>query len=124
MSDLVIQMLLMASRIYISSFRPVHLKGNVNDQPDSKCAYLCNAQRTKSWFKIESINGMDTKTTMQYDSDVEECTDHVVMTDENPGVEREALKLINKFPYDETVKQTLLYVITSDSVTGLRIEKL
>jgi hypothetical protein len=31
---------------------------------------------------------------------------------------------MSKFPYDESVKQTLLYVITSDTVSGLRIEAL
>jgi hypothetical protein len=67
---------------------------------------------------------MDTETPMQYDSDIKNALITVVMTDENPGVRREALKLMNKFPYDETMKQTLLYVITNDTVSGLRIEAL
>jgi len=67
---------------------------------------------------------MDTEAPMQYDQDVKDALITVVMTDENPGVRREALKLMSKFPYDETVKQTLLYVITNDTVSGLRIEAL
>ena len=46
------------------------------------------------------------------------------MKDENPGVRREALKMMSKIPFDENVKQALLYVITNDSVSGLRIEAL
>ena len=48
----------------------------------------------------------------------------VVMTDENPGVRREALKLISQISLDESVKQTLLYVISNDTSSGLRIEAL
>jgi len=67
---------------------------------------------------------MDTETPVQYDSDVKNALITVVMTDENPGVRREALKLMGKFQYDESIKQTLIYVITNDTVSGLRIEAL
>jgi hypothetical protein len=74
--------------------------------------------------RLNSINAMDTEVPIHYDQDVRNALITVVMTDENPGVRREALKLISKFPYDESVKQTLLYVITKDTVSGLRIEAL
>jgi hypothetical protein len=104
--------------------RPVHLKGNVNDpQIQSVLTYaMLNEQNPGS--RLNSINAMDTETPTQYDSDVKNALITVVMIDENPGVRREALKLMNKFPYDETMKQTLLYVITNDTVSGLRIEAL
>jgi hypothetical protein len=104
--------------------RPVHLKGNVNDtQIQSVLTYaMLNEQNPGS--RLNSINAMDTETPMQYDSDVKNALITVVMTDENPGVRREALKLMSKFPYDETMKETLLYVITNDTVSGLRIEAL
>ena len=104
--------------------RPVRLKGNVNDlQIQSVLTYaMLNEQNPGS--RLNSINAMDTEAPMQYDQDVKDALITVVMTDENPGVRREALKLMSKFPYDETVKQTLLYVITNDTVSGLRIEAL
>jgi hypothetical protein len=46
----------------------------------------------------------------------------VVMTDENPGVRREALKLMRKLPYDVDVKRAFIYVLTTDTSSGLRIE--
>ena len=84
--------------------RPVHLKGNVNDpQIQSVLTYaMLNEQNPGS--RLNSINAMDTETPMQYDSDVKNALITVVMTDENPGVRREALKLMSKFPYDETMK--------------------
>jgi hypothetical protein len=74
--------------------------------------------------RLNSINAMDTKQTEQYDEDVKNALVTVVMTDKNPGVRREALKLMSKFPYDENIKQALLFVITNDTVSGLRIEAL
>jgi hypothetical protein len=104
--------------------RPIHLKGNVNDpQIQSVLTYsMLNEQNPGS--RLNSINAMDTETPVHYDNDVKNALITVVMTDENPGVRREALKLMSKFSYDETMKETLLYVITNDTVSGLRIEAL
>ena len=104
--------------------RPVRLRGKVNDpQIQSVLTYaMLNEQNPGS--RLNSINAMDTEVPMKYDQDVKNALVTVVMTDKNPGVRREALKLISKFPYDESVKQTFLYVITKDTVSGLRIEAL
>lgn len=104
--------------------KPVRLKGKVNDpQIQSVLTYaMLNEQNPGS--RLNSINAMDTEVPFQYDQEVKNALITVLMTDRNPGVRREALKLISKFPYDETLKQTLLYVITNDTVSGLRIEAL
>jgi hypothetical protein len=104
--------------------RPVHLKGKVNDpQIQSVLTYaMLNEQNPGS--RLNSINAMDTEFPAKYDKDVKNAVVTVVMSDENPGVRREALKLMNKIPYDESIKQALLFVITNDTVSGLRIEAL
>jgi len=104
--------------------RPVRLRGKVNDpQIQGVLTYaMLNEQNPGS--RLNSINAMDTKQPTEYDRDVKSALVTVVMTDENPGVRREALKLMSKFPYDDSIKRALLYVITNDSVSGLRIEAL
>jgi hypothetical protein len=104
--------------------RPVRFKGKVNDpQIQSVLTYaMLNEQNPGS--RLNSINAMDTETPVQYDGDVKDALITVLMTDENPGVRREALKLMSKFHYDESIKQTLLYVVANDTVSGLRIEAL
>lgn len=104
--------------------RPVRLKGSINDQQIQSVLTYAMLNEQNPGSRLNSINAMNSETPVQYDSDVKNALITVVMTDENPGVRREALKLMSKFPYDETVKQTLLYVITSDTVSGLRIEAL
>ena len=104
--------------------RPVRLKGSINDQQIQSVLTYAMLNEQNPGSRLNSINAMDSETPGQYDNDVKNALITVVMTDENPGVRREALKLMSKFPYDESVKQTLLYVITSDTVSGLRIEAL
>ena len=104
--------------------KTVHLKGKVSDaQIQSVLTYaMLNEQNPGS--RLNSINAMDTESSIQYDDDVKNALITVMMTDENPGVRREALKMMGKFQYDESIKQTLLYVVANDTVSGLRIEAL
>jgi len=104
--------------------RPVRLKGSINDQQIQSVLTYAMLNEQNPGSRLNSINAMDTETPVQYDSDVKNALITVVMTDENPGVRREALKLMGKFQYDESIKQTLIYVITNDTVSGLRIEAL
>jgi len=74
--------------------------------------------------RLNSINAMYRELPKSFDKDVKDAIITVVMTDENPGIRREALKLMKKIPYDEEIKQAYLFVLTSDSSSGLRIEAL
>jgi hypothetical protein len=58
------------------------------------------------------------------DKEVKNALITVVMTDKNAGVRREALKLMNRTAFDESLKQAYLYVLLNDSSSALRIEAL
>lgn len=104
------------------AMKPVTLKGNVDDPKiQSILTYsMLNEQNPGSRFN--SINAMISGSETKFDEDVKNALITVVMTDENPGVRREALKLMKKLPNDEDVKQALIYVLTTDTSSGLRIE--
>jgi len=104
------------------AMKPVYLKGRVDDPKiQSILTYsMLNEQNPGSRFN--SINAMVSERPIKFDKDVKDALITVVMTDENPGVRREALKLMKKLPYDEDVKSALIYVLTSDTSSGLRIE--
>ncbi|MGB5849003.1 MAG: HEAT repeat domain-containing protein [Ignavibacteriaceae bacterium] len=104
------------------AMKPVYLKGRVDDPKiQSILTYsMLNEQNPGSRFN--SINAMVSERPIKFDKDVKEALITVVMTDENPGVRREALKLMKKLPYDEDVKRALIYVLTTDTSSGLRIE--
>lgn len=104
------------------AMKPLYLKGRVDDPKiQSILTYsMLNEQNPGSRFN--SINAMVSEKPIKFDKDVKDALITVVMTDENPGVRREALKLMKKLPYDEDVKSALIYVLTSDTSSGLRIE--
>ena len=104
------------------AMKPVYLKGRVDDPKiQSILTYsMLNEQNPGSRFN--SINAMYSENPIKFDKDVKDALITVVMTDENPGVRREALKLMKKLPYDEDVKQAFIYVLTTDTSSGLRIE--
>jgi hypothetical protein len=102
--------------------KPVRMKGSVNDpQIQAVLAYsMLNNQNPGS--RLSSINAIETKPQVRIDSDTKNSLLTVMLTDENPGVRLEALRVLKKLPYDESIKQSFLTVLTSDTTSGLRIE--
>lgn len=104
--------------------KPVRLRGKINDQRIQNVLTYAMLNEQNPGSRLNSINAMDSESPVKLDDDVRNALITVVMTDNNPGVRREALKLMKKVPYDESFKQTLLYVVTNDTSSGLRIEAL
>ena len=102
--------------------KPMHIKGNVNDQNVQSILTYAMLNEQNPGARLNSINAMDSEAPKKLDNDIKDALITVVMTDENPGVRREALKFLLKFPYDEDIKQAYIHVLTADTVTGLRIE--
>jgi hypothetical protein len=73
-------------------------------------------------IRLNSINAISTNQPNDMDNDVKKALMSVVKYDSNPGVRREAIKVLQKFPYDEKLKETYLYVLLHDSTSGMRIE--
>ncbi len=104
------------------AIKPVRLKGRVDDPKIQSILTYSMLNEQNPGARLNSINAMDTQRPINFDKDVKDALITVVMSDENPGVRREALKLMKKFPYDEEIKQALIYVLTTDTSSGLRIE--
>ena len=104
--------------------KPVYVKGKVNDPKIQSILTYSMLNESNPGSRLNSINAMYRELPKSFDKDVKDAIITVVMTDENPGIRREALKLMKKIPYDEEIKQAYLFVLTSDSSSGLRIEAL
>lgn len=104
--------------------KPVYVKGKINDPKIQSILTYSMLNENNPGSRLNSINAMYTEQPLNFDKDVKDAIITVVMTDENPGIRREALKLMKKIPYDEEIKQAYLFVLTSDSSSGLRIAAL
>jgi hypothetical protein len=104
--------------------KPVYVKGKVSDPKIQSILTYSMLNESNPGSRLNSINAMFTEQPVNFDKDVKDAIITVVMTDKNPGIRREALKLMQKIPYDEETKRTYLFVLTSDSSSALRIEAL
>ena len=102
--------------------KPMQMKGNINDRRIQNILTYSMLNGQNAGVRLNSINAISENTKVNYDNDVKEALIRVVKFDENPGVRRQAIKLLNKFPYDNEIKQAYLYVLSNDTTSGMRIE--
>jgi hypothetical protein len=104
--------------------KPVHIKGDINDPKIQNILSYAMVNGNNAGVRLNSINLINSNTSGIIDKDVRNAMINVIRNDLNPGVRREALKLMKKFPYDDEIKKTLLYVLQFDKDTSMRIESI
>lgn len=102
--------------------KPVHMKGNVNDPEIQNILTYAMINGQNTGIRLNSISLINSKQASSFDKETKEATLHIIKNDPNPGVRREALKLVRKMPYDDDVKKALLYILSNDKNSGIRIE--
>ncbi len=102
--------------------KPMQMKGNINDRRIQNILTYSMLNGQNAGVRLNSINAISENKKVNYDNDVKEALIRVVKFDENPGVRRQAIKLLNKFPYDDEIKRAYLYVLSNDTTSGMRIE--
>ena len=104
------------------AIKPMQMKGNINDRRIQSILTYSMLNGENAGVRLNSINAISENKKVNYDNDVKEALIRVVKFDENPGVRRQAIKLLNKFPYDNEIKHAYLYVLSNDTTSGMRIE--
>ena len=104
--------------------KQIHYKGSVNDSKVQNFLTYAMLNDQNPGSRLNSINVMDTYKSVLLDREIKNALITVVMTDKNAGVRREALKLLNRSPFDESTEQAYLFVLLHDSSSALRIEAL
>ncbi len=104
--------------------KPVHIKGKVDDPIiQSVLTYsMLNEQNPGS--RLNSLNAIYSDNKVSVDSDFKNALLTVMTSDNNPGIRREAFKLISQVNYEPEIKDALLYVLLNDSSSALRIDAL
>ena len=104
--------------------KQIHYKGSVDDPKVQNFLTYAMLNDQNPGSRLNSINVMDSYKSVSLDNEIRNALITVVMTDKNAGVRREALKLLNRSPFDESTKQAYLFVLLHDSSSALRIEAL
>jgi hypothetical protein len=99
----------------------IKLNGKVNNPEIQSILTYAMLNEQNPGSRLNSISAMENYRNIAPDKEIKDALITVVMTDDNPGVRMEALKLISKFNYDESLKQAYLFVLLNDSSSALRI---
>lgn len=100
---------------------PVHMKGSVDDPKIQQVLAHALLNEQNPGVRLRSVSAIASEKIQRPDSDVRDVLIAAVKSDGNPGVRKEALKALQRFPFDNEIKKTLLDVLTHDLNPALRI---
>jgi hypothetical protein len=103
--------------------KPVHMKGSVNDPDIQKVLAYALLNEQNPGVRLRSVDaiGSEQLKPAGAERDIKRTLIAALKSDKNPGVRKEALAVLQKFPFDEEVKQAFLDVLVHDANSGLRI---
>jgi len=102
--------------------RPMRLKGSPNDPAIQKLLAYALATEPNAGIRIQTVNTLAGNPHPQIDAEIRTALVKVVQFDTNPGVRKQALQALTRFPLDNEIKSALLLVLANDPNEGLRID--
>ena len=96
-------------------------KGSLSDEPVKKLLSYALVNESNPGVRLKSLDLIKTFKFTLPDKEMRATLIKVLKSDENAGVRREALTALEKFPFDDTVRDAFLFVLTNDPNPGLRI---
>jgi hypothetical protein len=102
---------------------PMHVQGTVNDPRITTilAKALVNERNPGVRLRTVSTFSDQTKILPSTEKQVKSSLITVLKYDQNPGVRKEALKVLQKFPVDDDIVEAILYVLKNEKNTGMRI---
>ncbi|MEX2117853.1 MAG: HEAT repeat domain-containing protein [Bacteroidota bacterium] len=107
---------------------PVRVKGSPNDPGIQSVLTRALITEENPGVRLRTVSAItsqieiNTGTPDAADNDVKRALIEAMKFDDNPGVRKEALRALAKFPFDELIKEGLLYVLSKDKSEGLRVD--
>lgn len=100
---------------------PVHLKGSVNDPRIQEVLSEALVDAQNPGVRLRAVSAFNTDQLKQPDADVKRALITALKMDENNGVRKQALAALQNFPYDNEIRDALLFVLNNDSNPAMRI---
>ncbi|MBI4550647.1 MAG: HEAT repeat domain-containing protein [Candidatus Latescibacteria bacterium] len=103
------------------AIRPVHIKGDINDPRIQKVLTYAIINEQNPGVRLRAVNAIKSSPPQSSDSEIKAALITALKTDDNPGVRNDAFAALQKYPFDEDIKNAFLYVLTHDTNAALRI---
>ncbi len=102
--------------------RNVRMSGSVSDEKMRSVLMYAVMNGNNPGVRLNSLNALNSAVNISYDNEIKDAIISAVKYDDNPGVRREALKVLKNLPFDQDIKRAYLYAILNDTSSGIRIE--
>jgi hypothetical protein len=102
---------------------PMHVKGNANDPRITTILARALVNERNPGVRLRTVSTISDQTKIQpsTEKEVKASLISVLKYDPNPGVRKEALKALQRFPVDDDIVEAILYVLKNEKNTGMRI---
>jgi hypothetical protein len=107
---------------------PIRVKGSPNDPGVQSVLTRALITEENPGVRLRTVSAITSQIEIntgkpnEADNDVKRALIEAMKFDDNPAVRQEALRALAKFPFDELIKEGLLYVLSKDKNEGLRVE--
>lgn len=108
---------------------PVRVKGSPNDPGIQSVLTRALITEENPGVRLRTVSAITSQIQMHRqatpataDDPVKNALIDAMKFDDNPGVRKEAMKALAKFPLDDAIKEGLLYVLSKDKSEGLRVD--
>ncbi len=102
---------------------PMHVKGTTNDPRITQILARALVNERNPGVRLKTVSAISDQTKLQpsTEKEVKASLIAVLKYDQNPGVRKEALKALQKFPVDDDIVEGILFVLKNEKNTGMRI---
>lgn len=101
--------------------RPVRLRTNVEDDRVQRVLAHALATEDNAGVRLRAINALDARSSRQHGPEVKTALVQSMKSDPNPGVRKEALRVLQDMPFDDEIKRACLFVLENDENAGMRV---
>ncbi len=100
---------------------PVRIRGSVNDDRVQQALAHAMVNDHNPGIRLRSVNAVGARSLKLPDRELKAGLVSALKADTNPGVRREALRVLRGFQFDEEIKDAFLYALMHDKNSGVRI---
>lgn len=97
------------------------VKGSLDDRDIQKILAYALGNSDNPGVRLKTVGMLDEAAQTKPDQEIENALVKAAKADDNAGVRRQALLSLKKLPFDNDVKDVLLFVLQNDKNPGMRV---
>ncbi|MCK9209891.1 MAG: HEAT repeat domain-containing protein [Ignavibacteriaceae bacterium] len=100
---------------------PVKVKGNVNDSEIQKVLAKSLLDNENPGVRLKTVSAIFSEKRENTTGVLKDALLKAMMYDNNPGVRKEAMTALCSIPFDDKIRDAMIFVLQNDKNSGLRI---